>query len=308
MADREQASSTPTVLVANDQEWSARSLESILVPNGYSVIRAHTGEQALERSLSSAPDLIILDAQMPDIHGFDVCRMLRDDPRISATTPIVITTSGPSGRAQRLEAYRAGAWEFLGQPLDGEALLLKLRTFVQSKLEVDALRDESLVDPATGFYNMRGLARRAREIGSEASRRHQALACVVFAPIVDSTEDPADEAVLEEVAEQVGRVFREAGRSSDAVGRLVHGEFAVIAPTTGHDGAVRLAERMGRTVEKAFERSAAPVTLRAGYAAVDDFGASEFDAVELLLRATTALRGLSRTGGDQRIREFASAN
>ena len=174
------------------------------------------------------PDLIILDAQMPDIHGFDVCRMLRDDPRISATTPIVITTSGPSGRAQRLEAYRAGAWEFLGQPLDGEALLLKLRTFVQSKLEVDALRDESLVDPATGFYNMRGLARRAREIGSEASRRHQALACVVFAPIVDSTEDPADEAVLEEVAEQVGRVFREAGRSSDAVGRLVHGEFAVI--------------------------------------------------------------------------------
>ena len=308
MADREQASSTPTVLVANDQEWSARSLESILVPNGYSVIRAHTGEQALERSLSSAPDLIILDAQMPDIHGFDVCRMLRDDPRISATTPIVITTSGPSGRAQRLEAYRAGAWEFLGQPLDGEALLLKLRTFVQSKLEVDALRDESLLDPATGFYNMRGLARRAREIGSEASRRHQALACVVFAPIVDSTEDPADEAVLEEVAEQVGRVFREAGRSSDAVGRLVHGEFAVIAPTTGHDGAVRLAERMGRTVEKAFERSAAPVTLRAGYAAVDDFGASEFDAVELLLRATTALRDLSRTGGDQRIREFASAN
>ena len=308
MADREQASSTPTVLVANDQEWSARSLESILVPNGYSVIRAHTGEQALERSLSSAPDLIILDAQMPDIHGFDVCRMLRDDPRISATTPIVITTSGPSGRAQRLEAYRAGAWEFLGQPLDGEALLLKLRTFVQSKLEVDALRDESLVDPATGFYNMRGLARRAREIGSEASRRHQALACVVFAPIVDSTEDPADEAVLEEVAEQVSRVFREAGRSSDAVGRLVHGEFAVIAPTTGHDGAVRLAERMGRTVEKAFERSAAPVTLRAGYAAVDDFGASEFDAVELLLRATTALRDLSRTGGDQRIREFASAN
>ena len=308
MADRQQASSTPTVLVANDQEWSARSLESILVPNGYSVIRAHTGEQALERSLSSAPDLIILDAQMPDIHGFDVCRMLRDDPRISATTPIVITTSGPSGRAQRLEAYRAGAWEFLGQPLDGEALLLKLRTFVQSKLEVDALRDESLLDPATGFYNMRGLARRAREIGSEASRRHQALACVVFAPIVDSTEDPADEAVLEEVAEQVGRVFREAGRSSDAVGRLVHGEFAVIAPTTGHDGAVRLAERMGRTVEKAFERSAAPVTLRAGYAAVDDFGASEFDAVELLLRATTALRDLSRTGGDQRIREFASAN
>ena len=309
MADREHASSTPMVLVANDQEWSARSLESILVPNGYSVVRAHTGEQALERSRTAAPDLIILDAQMPDIHGFDVCRMLREDPRISATTPIVITTSGPSGRAQRLEAYRAGAWEFLGQPLDGEALLLKLRTFVQSKQEVDALRDESLLDPATGFYNMRGLARRAREIGSEASRRHQALACVVFAPAVEPAADPADAEAAEAVAEQVSRVFREAGRSSDAVGRLVHGEFAVIAPATGQEGAVRLAERMGRTVEQAIARGGGiPVTLRAGYSAVDDFGASEFDAVELLLRATTALRDLNRTGSDQRIREFATAN
>jgi diguanylate cyclase (GGDEF)-like protein len=309
MADHEQAASTPMVLVANDQEWSARSLESILVPNGYSVIRAHTGEQALERARASAPDLIILDAQMSDIHGFDVCRILRDDPRVSATTPIVITTSGPSGRAQRLEAYRAGAWEFLGQPLDGEALLLKLRTFVQSKLEVDALREESLLDPATGFYNMRGLARRAREIGSEASRRHQALACVVFSPAIgESPEEAADQA-LEEAAQRVSRVFREAGRSSDAVGRLGQGEFAVIAPATGTEGAVLLAERIGRTVENATDRGElGPITLRAGYCAVDDFGASEFDAVELLLRATTALRDLRRNGGAARIREFAATN
>ncbi len=136
------------VLIANDQEWSARSLESILGPNGYSVVRAYTGQQALERARTAQPDMIILDAQMPDIHGFEVCRMLRSDPRFSATTPIVITTSGPSGRTQRLEAYRAGAWEFLGQPLDGESLLLKLRTFLQCKLEVDALREESLLDPA----------------------------------------------------------------------------------------------------------------------------------------------------------------
>ncbi len=130
MANRDKSHSPPLVLIANDQEWSARSLESILGPSGYSVVRAYTGQQALERARTAQPDLIILDAQMPDIHGFEVCRMLRSDPRFSATTPIVITTSGPSGRTQRLEAYRAGAWEFLGQPLDGEALLLKLTTFL----------------------------------------------------------------------------------------------------------------------------------------------------------------------------------
>src|SRR5882724_3254237 len=196
MDNREKASSAPLVLIANDQEWSARSLESILGPSGYSVVRAYTGQQALERAQATQPDLIILDAQMPDMHGFDVCRTLRADPRFSSTTPIVITTSGPSGRTQRLEAYRAGAWEFLGQPLDGEALLLKLGTFLQSKQQVDILREENLLDSGTGLYNMRGLARRAHEIGADALRRREALACAVFAPEteMDSDEEaPSDE-------------------------------------------------------------------------------------------------------------------
>ena len=164
MTDSEKTQRPPLVLIANDQEWSARSLESILAPNGYAVLRAYTGQQALERARAARPDLVILDAQMPDIHGVEVCRTLRADPRFSTTTPLIITTAGPSGRTQRLEAYRAGAWEFFGQPLDGEALLLKLETYLKSKLEVDRIRDENLLDHATGLYNMRGLSRRAREI------------------------------------------------------------------------------------------------------------------------------------------------
>lgn len=308
MATRDKASAPPLVLIANDQEWSARSLESILGPNGYSVIRAYTGQQALDRARSAHPDLIILDAQMPDMHGFDVCRSLRSDSRFSATTPIIITTSGPSGRTQRLEAYRAGAWEFLGQPLDGEALLLKLRTFIQSKLEVDELRDESLLDQATGLYNMRGLARRAREIGSEAFRRHEPLACVVFTPETDGSveTEPSDEEALR-VAERVGLVFRQAGRSSDAIGRLGVSEFAVIAPATGATGAERLVERLGDSIEAApipVRGGDRRVKIRAGYCAVPDFADSPIDAVEILLRATTALRDLRKTHDNVRVRAF----
>lgn len=307
MANREKAPVPPLVLIANDQEWSARSLESILGPNGYSVIRAYTGQQALDRARTAHPDLIILDAQMPDMHGFEVCRSLRSDPRFSATTPIIITTSGPSGRTQRLEAYRAGAWEFLGQPLDGEALLLKLRTFIQSKIEVDTLREESLLDQGTGLYNMRGLARRAREIGSEAFRRHEALACVVLTPEAEGGEGEPTEEENQRITERMGQVFRMSGRSSDAIGRLGPQEFAVIAPATGPDGAERLVERLGDSIE------AAPIPvrggdrrlrIRAGYCAVPDFADSPIDAVEILLRATTALRDLRKGGSDLRIRSF----
>ena len=308
MAHEEKHSSSPLVLIANDQEWSARSLESVLGPNGYSVVRAYTGQQALERARTSEPDIIILDAQMPDMHGFEVCRALRADPRFSTTTPIVITTSGPSGRTQRLEAYRCGAWEFLGQPLDGEALLLKLDTFLKSKRQVDVLREENLLDSDTGLYNMRGLARRAREIGADALRRREALACVVFAPETDGDfeeDGPGDE--LRRLSDQVGVVFREVGRGSDAIGRLGAAEFAVIAPATGSDGAIRLVDRLSGAVEatripvRGGERS---VRVKAGYSAVPDFAEASMDAVELLLRATTALRDLKRGDQTDSIRAF----
>ena len=308
MDPRDKSPAAPLVLIANDQEWSARSLESILGPQGYSVVRAYTGQQALERARTAQPDLIILDAQMPDMHGFEVCRALRADPRFSVTTPIVITTSGPSGRSQRLEAYQAGAWEFLGQPLDGESLLLKLGTFLQSKREVDALREESLLDHGTGLYNMRGLARRAKEIGAEAFRRRDPLACVVFSPDTESPseEEPADEEE-QRMADQVGLIFRQMGRASDAIGRLGQSEFAVIAPATGPDATLRLVRRLGGAIEsspipvRGGERC---VRVRAGYCAVPDFAESTVDAVELLLRATTALRDLKREGDAERVRAF----
>jgi diguanylate cyclase (GGDEF)-like protein len=310
MANREKAPA-PLVLIANDQEWSARSLESILGPSGYSVVRAYTGQQALERARTAQPDLIILDAQMPDVHGFEICRLLRSDPRFSSTTPIIITTSGPSGRTQRLEAYRAGAWEFLGQPIDGEALLLKLATFLQSKLEVDGLREESLLDPGTGLYNMRGLSHRAHEIGADAFRRRDPLACVVFSPEPEATAagEVADEE-SQRIAEQVGQLFKRVGRASDVIGRLGQSEFAVIAPATTSDGALRLIQRLGGSIEaspipvRGGERN---LKVRAGYCAVPDFAESPVDAVEVLLRATTALRDLKREGDAEQVRAFDSA-
>jgi PleD family two-component response regulator len=305
MTDRALASRPPLVLIANDQEWSARSLESILAPNGYAVLRAYTGQQALERARSARPDLVILDAQMPDLHGVEVCRLLRRDPQFGATTPVFITTAGPSGRAQRLEAYRAGAWEFLGQPLDGESLLLKLTTYLAAKVEADRLREETLLDQPSGLYNMRGLSRRAREIGSEVYRRRQALACLVFSPTPPAGAQGADsnDGMM---AERIGRLLREKGRSSDAIGRLGDAEYAVIAPNT-EAAAVglllsRLEEALGRDLpgQDRFK-------LVAGCCTVSDFAVSPVDAVEMLLRATSALRQLRAEGSPERIRTFEAS-
>jgi PleD family two-component response regulator len=295
----------PLVLIANDQEWSARSLESILSPNGFRVVRAYTAQQALDRVREHQPDIVVLDAQMPDMHGFDVCRTLRDDGLVGPATPVIITTAGPSGRSQRIEAFGAGAWEFFGQPLDGDALLLKLRTFLRAKLAVDRLHGESLLDAVSGLYSREGLAHRAREIGSDASRRHEPLACVVLGAEAD---DPADSASLDggpDIDALIGQLLRRSSRVSDAVGRLGPGEYAVLAPGTGAIGAARLARRLGSALEDA-PVAGGRVRIKAGYYAVPDFARSPVDVLELLLRATAALRDLQREGDSERIRSFES--
>jgi len=289
---------SPLVLIANDQEWSARSLESILGPSGYDVIRAYTGHQALEKAREGRPDLIILDAQLPDIHGFDVCHQLRRDPDFNPATPIIITTAGPSGRAQRLDAYRAGAWEFLGQPLDGESLLLKLETYLTAKRMADRGQQEPLVDPASGLYSSRGLSRRAREIGSEVSRRREPMACVVFTVEKDGDGGSPDEAVS-----RLADVLRRQGRASDAIGRVGDAEFAIVAPATHAEGVRRLLDRLEQAIAPVPESSV--MRLRAGCFSVSNMAAAKVAPLEMLLRATAALRDLTASGGGERIRDWA---
>lgn len=274
------------VLIANDQEWSARSMDSILSPQGFTVIRAYTGQQAIERALIALPDLIILDAQLPDIHGMEVCRQLRADPRVGNMTPIVITTAGPSGRVQRLAAYAAGAWEFLGQPLDGEALLARLGTFLSVKREADQLRGAALLD-ASGLYTLPGLARRIGEIGSEAYRHGRPLGCVALGL---GRADAVPLPPMEVTAPKLGKLLLEFGRSSDAIAHLGGGEYLVVAPDTSEVGVVKLVDRLDAIIRQGGLDGVA--SLVAGYSAVDDVRTAAIEPAALLDRATTALRYL----------------
>jgi two-component system cell cycle response regulator len=309
MQEPDRSSPAPLVLVANDQEWSARSLESILGPQGYAVVRAHTGRQALELARRTRPDAIIVDSGMPDIPGMEVCRILREDARFSDGTPIIVTTAGPASRTERMEAYRAGAWEFVSQPLDSEAFLLQLENFIRSKRELDRSRDDSLLDATTGLYNVRGLARRAKELGADASRRRAPLACVAVAPLAGNDEQ--ENATSDEqgflVITHLSDIFRRTARMSDVVGHLGRSEFAILAPATEAKGIVRLFERIQETIDSLpldLDAGGRKLKVRAGYCAVPDFAESSVDAVELLLRAATALRHVKSGDGDAGITAF----
>lgn len=298
----------PLALVVNDKEWSARSVESILSPNGYAVLRASNGAEALKHARGASPDIIIMDLGLPDRSGMEVCRTLRADPRVGSLTPIILTTARAPTRRQRIDSLQAGAWDFFPLPLDSEALLLKLRVYMQAKFEADRLQRQTLIDVVTGLYNLDGLLRRLREIGSEAYRHERALACVAFAPDLDGAEGEGvsdRNGAVVEALDRMSRIFHQFCRTSDAVGQVRSAEFIVIAPSTDAAGAERLARRLARATEA--EENAGEkkrIRLLAGFYAASNFRDAEIQPEEVLARATEALRRSQSDPGRGRIQPY----
>jgi diguanylate cyclase (GGDEF)-like protein len=298
---------SPVALIGNHHEWAARSLDSILAPAGFSVLRAFSGADVLEQVRNARPDLILLDLRLEDGGGIEVCRILRSRGGLDPTTPIILTAQEQLTWETRIQALGAGAWECVSFPVDAQELLLKLRVFLEAKFEADTLRDTTLLDPFTGFYSARGLLRRARELGAEANRSARALGCVVMAPdtttALEATPPRLDPDV--EVLQHFSRVLGLHGRASDSIGRLSHLEFVVLAPDTDREGVIRLAHRLAEAARRSsLAATRQAIGIRAGCYAVQDFAHAGIEPVELMVRATLALRRAQAEPGGEPIRFF----
>ena len=286
----------PIVVVGVEQEWAARSLETVLGPRGFAVVRAYSGRQTLDLAEVAAPDVVLIDSRLPDMDGVEVCQILREERRVGPHVPIVITTSGPAPREFLRLAYQAGAWSVWEQPIDGELLLLRLRTWVEAKRVVDDAERVSLVDIESGLYTYRGLSRRARELLADAARRKTPVSCIAIGPMVTRANQSASSElpVPARLAVDIGRVVASVARGSDVVGRMGSSDFAILAPMTEMHGAAELVERLRDRVAAmpplVADGKSSRIALRAGMVTIGDASVDLRDASDILVRAATALR------------------
>ena len=282
-------SRTPQVLVVSAREHPAAVA---LEEHGYIVLRARTGAVALTKARQASPDALLLDgAALPDMEVLDLARKLHQAAVPAPDTPIFIIAPSPPTVPQHRAALRAGVCEFLLEPLDGDQLAAKL---ARRLLLRDATAGAA-VDPATGLYDVQGLARCARDLTRRAFNHRAPLACVVLAPeVVDA--DPADAAATQA---RVAKALKESGRQSDAFGRIGPNEFAIIAPGSDAQGAMTLAARLLEAVEGVTGEPGDPaprVRLHAGYDAVPNARYAPLGPEDLLARAVRALRRARASG------------
>ena len=292
------ATPPPAVLVAGPDAGFARRLAQVLEPSGIALVHAGTSAAVPAKLRESGPDLVLIDGDGSDVPPTELCRRLRHDPHIGPHTPILIAQTRDPSPAERVAALRSGAWEVLRKPLDEVELPLRINAYVQPKLTAEAAMAHALVDLDTGLYNVHGLARRLREAGHVATRRHAALACVAIAPRDSSASEP-----VERVLAPCVQLLRAATRAGDVIGRLGSLEFAVIAPDTDAVGADHLRNRLAGALDALQATGESwPSRFGIGVEAVANLAYASLDVIELLGRAcATARRTPRNTPPGQRV-------
>ena len=119
------------VLIVDDYPGARYLRSRILSEAGYEVIEASTGTEALTIAASVVPSLILLDVNLPDISGFEVCERLKQDPA-TASIPIIQITGAWLSEDARREGMASGADVFLVEPIDDVTLLRSVVTLIES--------------------------------------------------------------------------------------------------------------------------------------------------------------------------------
>ena len=118
----------PTILVVDDEADIRGLLRVFLQRAGYTVAEAATGLEVQAAVVACNPDLVLLDVMLPGRDGYDVCRLLKDDPA-SRHIPVLMQTA-LRGRTEELRALAAGADGFLSKPIDRTELLAQVKAHV----------------------------------------------------------------------------------------------------------------------------------------------------------------------------------
>lgn len=244
----------PVILIADDNQVNIRLLGELFTREGYRVAEVHDGESVLKLLPSMHPDLILLDVELPEMSGFDVCRKLKHDPSF-ADIPVLFVTSR-NDKKDILAGFAAGGQDYVVKPSTRAELLARVRTHLalrqaQQKLKASEARyrELSLRDDLTGFYNTRYLYQTLQ--GQLDMHRTRPLSVIFldidnFKYVVDTYGHLNGSRNLAELADVVRSVLPEGCYGVSYGGD----EFVIVLAGYDHNQGVQVAERIRQAVEK----------------------------------------------------------
>ncbi len=298
-----EADQTPMVLVVDDDRGTRLALRHALEQDGYRVMEAGDGEQAVAVCQRDIPDVVLMDALMPGGgNGFETCREMRARPALEHTPVLIITALENEDSVER--AFAAGASDFIPKPINFALLRQRVGRMVHAGRNARRVQELALHDPLTGLANRHLFREQVEQLAVLASEKETAMAVMAldldrFKNINDSLGHGAGDILLKALAERLTRCLR----GGDSVAHLGGDEFGVVLYGLAYPGvAGRVADKIRAAMTEPFMIQEHEVFCRLsiGIAIHGEHGTS---ATELMKHADVAMYQAKRQGNTWRFFE-----
>ncbi|HEX7242249.1 MAG TPA: response regulator, partial [Longimicrobiaceae bacterium] len=254
------------VLAVDDDPHVLQALRALLEPRGVHVTTLDDPLRFWDVLEEAAPDLLVLDVDMPHLNGIELCRVVRNDARWSGTPVLFLTARSDPHSIHRV--FAAGADDYVAKPFVGPELVTRI---VNRLDRVHLHRSRAETDPLTGVANRRKSEEVVIHFLHLAARQKQPFSLAVLdLDLFKDVNDRRGHAAGDEVLQRVARVLVRAFRAEDVVARWGGEEFVVgMFGAEKGDGVQRLDQVLARVREERFGEPGAEfsgVTFSAGIA------------------------------------------
>lgn len=303
MTSMRKADLVPATVLAIDDSPEVLALLAVrLKPEGIRLQTAATFDQGLAMAMDLLPDLILLDVDLAEQSGLDLCRRLKEEGA-TANIPVIFLT-GSSDVETKVHGFDLGAVDYVTKPFHPAELRARVRAALRMKRAQDLLTERAQIDALTGLRNRSYLDERLVVEMAQSVRMSRPLSVVLmdldhFKRLNDTYGHPFGDLVLQRIGDTLARAIR----PCDAACRYGGEELALILTDTTIESAYLVADRVReaiREIEFVPRGQNVQVTASFGVAeALDVFeGADEVRPGALVAAADEALYRAKREGRD----------
>jgi len=243
MANEEKIGQSLTVLVIEDHPDQRDLLAIVLQREGYRVVTAANGVEALEKLRQETVHIALSDIMMPKMDGFELINKIRNDEGLKNIYLILITARIQEG--DRVRGLDLGADDYITKPFSFSELLARVRVGSRVVQYQQHLEYQTQIDSLTGLFNRRAFEKKIGDEFERAKRYHHPLSLLIldidnFKTINDTYGHHGGDTALIRISE----TLRAKTRQSDFPSRYGGEEFVLILPETDQESALQVATKI----------------------------------------------------------------
>ncbi len=295
----------PRVLIADDVPDNVKLLKFCLEDEGFEVVTATNGQEAIDAAREHRPDTILLDVMMPVMDGIEACRQLKADEQVGATPIILVTALDDESDVVR--GLDAGADDYVTKPINERIVVARTRgavnryhAIVENRKLIRELQCLATTDSLTGLLNRRTFFEHFERELQLANRHDTQIACVMadidfFKKVNDDYGHQAGDATLRSFAE----LLQQTSRETDYLCRYGGEEFVALLTLTNEYDAAKWAESVRSAVgQMTISTGTIELTIAASFGVAGRLNGSP-NTADLLEQADRALAFAKQSGRNQ---------